>query len=531
MKIDGRTLVDGGMVRNLPYDVVKSMGADIIIIVDVGPTLEKLDDDPTLTGILGQTVIMTIAANGIESLKQMGDDDVLLVPDLEGIGIESFDHMSEAMDRGLAVANQNLEQLRRLAVSEEEYDAWRASVRGRMGSSEFEIASVRVDSPGRVDPQRVEMQVHSKPSSPLDLEVLAEDLSRISRIGEFELVDYSLEPNDDPSTRDLVIKTQDKRWGPNYLRFGLGLEGHFDGNSTFILFLYHRLASINHLGAEWRNQATLGDILSLNTEFYQPLNMNGRFFVAPRLLGSIDERRRWITEDLSENILSRQYQGSLDFGLNMSHWGEMRLGAYHGYYSGSGDNDSLDVDESLGGWVGRLVFDQQDSPYFPRRGWAFFAEGRLARQELGADTEYDKLAVHIQGSATARRTTFFGKIAAGSSFGTELPFYDRFELGGFSRLTGLAPGRLFGDDLALLTAGLFVRVASLNPALGGNVYVGLAGEAGQTWRYDEIPTLDELVFGGNFFLGVETLLGPVYVGYGVAEGDQNSFYVLLGKTF
>lgn len=107
--IDDRTLVDGGMLRNLPYDIVKSMGADIIIVVDVGPTMGDLDDDPSLTGILQQTVIMTIAANGMESLTHLAEGDVLLVPDLEGIDVQDFDQMGEAARRGLVVANQNLD--------------------------------------------------------------------------------------------------------------------------------------------------------------------------------------------------------------------------------------------------------------------------------------------------------------------------------------------------------------------------------------------------------------------------------------
>ena len=54
----------------------------------------------------------------------------------------------------------------------------------------------------------------------------------------------------------------------------------------------------------------------------------------------------------------------------MSHWGELRLGAYHGYYSGPVTTMPCDLDENLGGWRGRLVFDQLDNVYFPRRGWA-----------------------------------------------------------------------------------------------------------------------------------------------------------------
>ncbi len=529
--IGDQTLVDGGLLRNLPYDVVKSMGADVVIVVDVGKTVSDLKPDLSLVGVLRQSMDVAIAANAMGSLTHVTGRDLLLIPDLDGIGVESFDRMAEAAERGVTVATQHTDLLRRLALPEAEYKAWRADVRAICGEGDIRIDSVRVVSSGRVDPRRVRMRVRSQPAAPLDVDVLAEDLSRVYRLGEFELVDFSLEPGNDPSAQDLFIRTQDKRWGPNYLRFGLALEGHLDGQSRFAIFLYHRRAAVNRLGAEWRNQASLGDRLSLDTEFYQPLTMNGWFFVAPRLQGRVEKRERWLDTDLSELVSSNQYQGRLDLGLNMSHWGELRLGAYHGHYSGSGENKSLDLDETLGGWSGRLILDQLDDMDFPRRGWAVHVESRLSRDALGATTEYDRLAARIRGATTTGRTTFFGRLEGDTSLQTALPFHDRFELGGFSRLSGLEAGRLFGDDVAVLVAGLHVRIARLNSSLGRNVYLGLAGETGQAWNHTEKPGLNDLILGSTVFLGAETLPGPLYLGYGWAEGSHHAFYVLLGRTF
>jgi len=529
--IDGQALVDGGILRNLPYDVVKSMGADIVIVVDVGKPLGDLDRDPSVAGVLLQTVDLAIAANTRESLAELADGDLLLVPDLEGIGAESFDRMAEAVKLGVTEAKQHTELLQRLAVSEAEYEAWRAGVRAGVGTDRIQIDEIRVASPSRIDPRRIRDQVRSQPSAPLDVDVLADDLARIYRIGEFELVDFSFEPGNDPPAWDLAIRTRDKRWGPNYLRFGAAMVGHLNGQADFALLLYHRLAAINRLGAEWRNQASVGDLLGLDTEFYQPLSMNGRFFVAPRFQGQFDKRQRWLDFNVSDLVSSQQYQGRLDLGLNMSHWGELRLGAYHGHYSGSTNNVPGSLDETLGGWRGRLFFDQLDSPFFPQHGWAFLLGGRLSRDYLGATTDYDRLIGRLEGATTTGRTSFIGRLEAGSSFQTELPFHDRFELGGFKRLSGLERGRVFGDDMAILVAGLQVRLASLNPLMGGNVYLGLAAEAGQAWERDEKPALNDLLLGGTVYLGVESLMGPFYLGYGWTEGGYNTLYLLLGQTF
>jgi NTE family protein len=529
--VDGRTLVDGGFLRNVPYDVVKAMGADVVIVVDVGPTFAGLKPDPSLLGILDHTVTMTIVANARESLGQLGDRDLLLTPELGDIGVEDFDRMGETVGQGVSVATAQIDRLRELAVSADEYEAWRSGVRAAGASREIRIDEVRVESPGRIDPRRVRRRIVSSPDAPLDLAVLSEDLARVYRIGEFEMVDFTLPAAAEPPERDLVIRTKDKRWGPHYLRVGLALTGDASGQTDYQVLLYHRLAAINRLGAEWRNQLSLGTPLALDTEFYQPLVMSERFFVAPRLQGSLDERRRWLTTDQAELVDAKQYRARLNLGLNMSHWGELRLGAYHGNYRGKSDGGSLDADERLGGWRGHLAFDQLDDVHFPRRGWSAHVVGRLARSDLGADTEYDRLRTTVRGAVTTGRTTFLGRLEGGTSFGTSLPFHDRFELGGFTRLSGLEPGRLFGDDLLNGSVGVQMRVARLSPVAGGNVYLGLLGEAGQTWLASDDPSLSDVLFGLGAYLGVETLLGPFYIGYGWIEGGHHALSVHLGRTF
>lgn len=529
--IDGETLVDGGILRNVPYAEVKSMGADIVIIMDIGEPLADVDADISLTGILGATVNVAIHSNARESLEQSNENDLLMVPQLDGIGVESFGKMAEASERGRQVANENREWLQQLSLPEAEYQAWWAGVQAKRRTEPIQIASVMVNSPGRVDPRRVRRQVRSKPDSPLDMDVLSQDMARVLRLGDFEFVDYTLESRDDTPARDLVVHTTSKRWGPNYLRFGLSLEGHLDGQTRFAFLVNHRMSQINHLGAEWRNLFSLGSPLSLDSEFYQPLSLNGRFFIAPKVSGLLGQRQRWFTDDLSELVTVKQYRGKLDLGMTLSHWGELRLGAYHGHYWGTIDSKGVTDDEGLGGYQARLIFDMLDNWDFPRHGWALNIVGRMSRDELDAGTEYDRLSMKLRGAASKGRATFLGRLEGGTSFQSSLPFYDRFELGGFTRMSGLERGRLFGDELVTAAAGIQWQVATLNPALGRHLYFGLFGETGQAWQQDDEPSLDDLILGFTAYLGAETLLGPIYFGYGNAEGGFHSFYMFLGRSF
>lgn len=125
-EIDGQILVDGGMLRNVPYDIVKAMGADIIIVEDVTKPPDDIKEDLTLMGVLTQTLELTIQGNALESRKQMSERDVLLLPALTGIGMESFALMAEASERGVAVATEKIKILKGLSIPEAEYEVWRA---------------------------------------------------------------------------------------------------------------------------------------------------------------------------------------------------------------------------------------------------------------------------------------------------------------------------------------------------------------------------------------------------------------------
>lgn len=48
--------------------------------------------------------------------------------------------------------------------------------------------------------------------------------------------------------------------------------------------------------------------------------------------------------------------------------------------------------------------------------------------------------------------------------------------------------------------------------------------------YDDISFSDAL-WAGSAWLGADTILGPAYLGYGLAEGNRNSVHFLLGRQF
>ena len=76
-----------------------------------------------------------------------------------------------------------------------------------------------------------------------------------------------------------------------------------------------------------------------------------------------------------------------------------------------------------------------------------------------------------------------------------------------------------------------MRVANLGPAPVTNVFVGLLGKAGQAWLRDEDNALEGRRYTVSAFVGLETILGPAYLGYGRADRSEGSMYFHFGNIF
>jgi NTE family protein len=143
VEIDGRLLIDGGLARHLPVDVALGMGAERIIAVDVGTPPRAAGPELSALGVYSQTFNVLSKGNVKAQLELLGEDDVLIVPDLSEIRPGDFDEFANAVEAGHAAARAMAPQLRQFSVSEEEFDQFLA--RQRVETS-FEAPDVTVDS-------------------------------------------------------------------------------------------------------------------------------------------------------------------------------------------------------------------------------------------------------------------------------------------------------------------------------------------------------------------------------------------------
>ena len=289
VEIDGRLLVDGGIANNLPIDEARRLCADVVIAVNIStPPLTRKQLTSALA-IAGQLINFLGKQTVDDQLKNLGSGDVLIEPALGDISASSFARSTDAIRIGEEATRKLAPSLARYSLPPEQYAALRAT-QVAAGKSLGTVDEIRFEGLERTNPEVLRSLVESKPGEPLTEQKVSADLRRIYGRGDFESVDYHISGDGGP--RAMVITPREKSWGPDYLRFGLGLASDFQGDSAFNLLVQYRRTWLNRLGGEWLTEAQVGQDTHLFSEFFQPLNEAGVWFGSVHgYVGQIHARR------------------------------------------------------------------------------------------------------------------------------------------------------------------------------------------------------------------------------------------------
>ena len=533
IEIGDLLLVDGGITNNLPVNIAREMGAQVVIAVNLGTPLLKREQLGSVVGIAAQMLFILTEQNVQASIASLGERDVLIEPALGDYSFGDFDHMAKTVPIGEAAARKATGFLRRLAVSSEEFAELRAKQTRSSPTDQAPVDEIRFENLARVNPAHAASLLRTKVGEPIDQQVLDRDIRRLYGTGDFEHVGYRI--IDEPGRRILAIEAVEKAWGPNYLRFGLRFSTDFKGDTNLDLYASYRRTWLNSLGAEWKTDARFGRDLSLATEFYQPVDVAGTFFVAPRIEVGRQLVDLFDGTDRIAQLAFRYSRAALDVGTQFSSYGEWRAGIVRGVVDGSVSTGARGLVSDLGlerlrigGWASRVFFDQLDSNSFPRSGVSAGLEAFGSRTGLGAQDSYTKwdtggLAAHSFGD----NTFLLGWLVGGKSGSDPLPTYDQFSLGGFLQLSGYPTGALLGETMRFGRL-LYYRKLVRQTLLEG-VYAGLSVEAGKLGNSAIASTPKGVIKAGSVYLGFDTYLGPVYLGYGQSSTGARSFYLFLGR--
>ncbi|MCK4351571.1 MAG: BamA/TamA family outer membrane protein, partial [Candidatus Krumholzibacteria bacterium] len=289
---------------------------------------------------------------------------------------------------------------------------------------------------------------------------------------------------------------------------------------------------INRLNGEWRTGIQIGQEPRVFTEFYQPISYSLRNFV--HMGASIGERAVNVFDDdgkkLSELNL-RSYCVELGAGRELGTWGEIRAGLFR--ESGKieiqvGDPSTLDYDFDNGELFLQLYIDELDNINFPRVGGFLRLRATVGLKELGSGEDYEQGILEGSYAYTVGRYTGHLSGMFKMTRDSDAPVQSMYSLGGFKRLSGLEQNELMGQQAALL-AGAFYRKFGDYMLLP--IYAGFTVEYGNVFQERDAIRLEEGIFAGSVFLGVDTIIGPIYIAYGITDTNRQNYYLSLGRKF
>ena len=531
VELNGRLLIDGGIVRNLPVDIVREMGADIIICVDVDKPMATRDELGGSLSILNQMIDIMMKKNVREQVKTLGPQDVYMNPDLGKLGSADFDKAAEISRLGEKAARAKIDSLKRYSVSEKEYAAF-AAKHHRDLVKEVKVAAVKIEVEGKskISPDYVASRLSVKPGETINVEQIKEQAGIVYGTGDFERVDLQAKKRDDGY--DLIVKAKEKSWGPNYLRVGVAFESDFKGTSNYNILADYTRRWINSLGAEWKTQVNLGSPSGIYSEFYQPLSVDRLFFISPHAEWKQDPVDVFSGHKRVAEYRITSYQGGIDLGIQPWVYGEARVGLQFGKFRADGITGNVDLpthNATRGAIVVQGRLDQLDNVNFPNNGYLAQFQSISSLKSLGSDDEYNKVQGSILGAYTLSKQTILASLQAGAHIGNDLPFYDTFTLGGLFKLSGLSTGQLRGQTMAV---GRLITYHKVGSSFIGDLYLGASLESGNVWTEEEKKfDLGNLRLAGSLFVGYDTILGPLYLAVGHADGGFNAGYFFLGRPF
>jgi NTE family protein len=540
-EVDGRILGDGGLVNNVPVDVARALGADVLIVVNIGTPLAGRATLSSVAGLTAQMVNILTEQNVQRSLATLGTRDILVTPDLGPLGAGDFKRTRELIARGEQGAEPLAARLALLSLDAPSYARWR-DAQARAATPETRIGFIRFEGTEITNPQRFAAQLESKPGQLFDPAKAERDARRLAASGDYMRADYLMVHT--PDGDGLVFDVEDKPWGPHYFRIGLDLSTDFRGGGGFNIKVSHNRHWLDANGSEWRNRAQIGQAPGWFTELYHPLNwtvgISNDWFIA----GYAEVKRHHITDYDNDTGAERARfdRGTIGIGIDLGQpWGdlgELRAGITHVNERSEPEIVSASFPgvvptatvRETGLRLGAVV-DQLDFANFPQRGYRVQAETVTGHRRNSLASPRERFT-RFEAESTVVRTwsghTLNAHLRARKVASTGSNVLGRYTLGGFHQLSGYAPEQLDGN--AVLFGRLtWYRRSPQTPLFTRGLFVGATLEAGNAWLTSRQVKLDDLRSGMSLFVGADTGLGPIYFGLTYAARGSSGLYLFIGR--
>jgi NTE family protein len=539
-QINGRLLIDGGIANNMPVDVVKAMGADIIIAVDIGSPLARHEQLDSTIAVLEQLSNFLTNASSARQKALLSESDIIIRPAIDDLSTTDFSIMGLALTLGEQAASFQLTKLSKLSMRTEEYLAYQQAKQRKslkwLDQLGRPLVAVKFDNQSKVSESLLKEKLDLKPGDVVTKETLDAALKRVYSLNKFERVDAEFD--DTKAGRILTLKTKAKSWGPNYLQAGFNWEDDFTLDSAVAISLAYTMTDLTANDGEWRNELELGVKRLVATEFYQPLDRDQAYYTRSRY--QYESKKNDIYDDQGRNFKLEKDASRFDLGIgyNYSDAGLVELGLIA--ETGVISNDAIGMRNldysSFGGYI-KVAYDTLNSISFPTEGNRFSVSTYLRDEDFkGIDlTDNGDLAWQIEadwkGALKLGHHAIVGKVALATVENDGNFTLQLSDLGGFLNLSGfhkhglVGAHKVFGAFIYQYDLGRDVLITDLP------LYIGTSVEGGNVWYDRDLVDLNDLIYSGSLYLGTDTSWGPAALGFGLSDNGEKAFYLFIGKNF
>jgi NTE family protein len=531
VKFDGRRLVDGGSVANLPGRIARSLGADRIIAIDISSDYESGEgQERNFLSTINALSSLLIFSNRVEDVKALQPGDVYIRPELGDLGFMAFDRAAEAVKIGESAGRAKLEALRAFASDDATWNAFLAR-HHRRPASELKVDEVKIVNSSLLSDETVKSMLTIPSDKPFDQKGITAAVMRLKSMDCFGLITEKFENVDGHGV--LTLSTPARTLSRGSLQVGLSAQRDSQSNQDVNLTFRLQLLALNRLAGEAQAVAQIGQSQDASFEYYQPVEATLHWFVTSAVDVQRKQRQIWSDGDAVAEYRTRHEEVSADFGRVLGQWGEVRLGVYTGNEGADRTIGAVGPEtysESRGGIMAKFTVDTADQAVFARQGNFVQLSFDQSSHTLGADTDYQRTYLVANHFFSWGANTLQPGIEIGVNLDTPVSYMNEFTLGGPGRLSGLAVDELAGDDAGLARVVYYRRVAGLDlSSMRIRTFIGGTLETGNVYDKGDPVTMASLRFSGSVFVGADTPIGPIYLGWGLSEGGRDRIYISFGR--
>jgi NTE family protein len=528
---DGRYYADGGLLNNLPVDVVKQMGADIVIAVTLKPSPFDPQNSQSMFGVMGRSIGVMIEANEVRNAEMA---DILISANLTGFTSADFTAGEKIVVQGYDGAARKSTLLSRLAVDDGTWDRIvkdRESRRRTAKTPEFVVVEGVDPSAGKA----IEHALADQVGEPIVPERLERSLNLMPGRERFSSFDYRLtEVNGRPG---LAVRADENTYSPPFLKLGISIDGADPNNVLFTATARATVLDVAGFGSEWRTDVSVGSTWGLSSELYRPLSPGNLWFVAPRAYASNSPFDLYSRSGRIADYRVHRYGGGIDVGYAIDRFSQLRIGYDLGYLDSSlrvGQPTLPTPAGRFGSSSIRYELDRLDSPVIPRQGQAINARFAWTDESPGAAHGFPVAELSLTSFLrVSKPASVYAQALGGSTFGHSDTGLPQFFLGGPGRLAAYGINELRTNQYFLGRVGYVHELFNLPPLIGNKVYFLSAFEVGKTYgpTPSGIMLSSRLPVDGTVSLVTDTLFGPLAVGTGVGDTGHREWFFRLGRIF